>query len=69
MGLWNITYKLVDEPVLLETMNKLRPDSYNVRRKYGPNLQNMTVSTMVELTEEEAFVVTLTANIQVERLE
>ncbi len=72
MILWNVSYKPFDEYLFIEAMNNIRPGTYNVRRRVREDMAKWmepSVTTMVEMTEEEAFIVALTSNIKVERLE
>ncbi len=72
MILWNVSYKPFDEYLFIEAMNSIRPGTYNVRRRVREDMvkwMEPSVTTMVEMTEEEAFIVALTSNIKVERLE
>ena len=70
MMLWNVTYKLGDENVFIEAMNNLRPDDFrNKRREWkSDHMRNELTTTMVEMTEEEALIMSLTVQLKIERL-
>ncbi len=66
--LWNVTFSKVDAHKFYEYMNSIRPGSYNQRREYRGWLTTEE-TTMVELTEEEALVLTLGSPIKLKKIE
>lgn len=67
MSFYNVTYKFSDEGKFVEAMNQIRPETYNVRPYYRTRLLG-TNTEMVEITDEEALMLTLSVALTVEKV-
>ena len=68
---WNITFKISDAKVLYETLNDMQP---GIHCAYRPEQWSYIIgsderTTMVEFSEEDAFLLGLRANVRIERID
>lgn len=72
---WNVTFLSNDANEFYEYMNTLNPGSYNIKsgstyiKNWYPDRHDVTETTMIELSEEEALALVLAAKVKLQKLE